>query len=399
MKLKIEKLDNFGRGITYDDDKIVFVSNALPSEEVDIVITKSNKKYYEGFINKYYSESKYRCSSDCYKYVDCGGCSLRHMSYSLENEFKENKVKDILSKFGGIDKSVVQNICYSTMNNYRNKVVLHGKNGLLGLYREDTKEIIQIDSCLLLNNKINDIIAVLNSINKNILSVTIKTSNDLEHSLVSINGEIDDTQKLLEICDVLIINGNVLTKENSILTSVGDKKFYLSCESFFQINTTLTKDLYDKVYSYLKDSKSLNVLDLYCGTGTIGIYISDLCSSIVGVDYNRSNIDDANRNKVLNSINNISFICDKVENVIDSFSNIDVVIVDPPRSGLDKKTIKYLLKILAENIIYVSCDPVTLARDLKELSSYYDVVSVTPFNMFPRTYHVECVSFLKRKEN
>lgn len=397
MVVKIEKLDNFGRGITYIDGKITFVYNALPSEEVDIEITKNNKKYFEARVLKYISKSIERCSNDCPKSNLCGGCNLRYVNFDFENKFKENKVKEIMMKFAGVNFDLINPICYSSMNNYRNKVILHGKDGTLGLYRSDSNDVVPIEECLILNNRINDIIKILNRINKNIEEAIIKTSNDLDKCLVSIRGEISDITELINVCDVLILNGKFLTKERHIITSIGKKKYYQSCDSFFQVNTTLTELLYDKVYECLEKYNNSNVLDLYCGTGTIGIYVSDLCSNIVGVDYNKSNIDDANMNKKLNNVNNISFICDKVENRIDEFKNIDVVIVDPPRAGLDPKTIKYLISIAPEAIIYVSCDPVTLARDIKNLSDSFDAISITPFNMFPRTYHCESITVLERR--
>lgn len=396
MVVKIEKLDNFGRGITYIDGKICFVSCALPLEEVDINITKSTNKYLEAEVVDYINKSSDRCSNTC-EYLDCGGCCLRHMSFSCENRFKEEKVKDIMKRFAGIDSNIINDIVFSFEDNYRNKIVLHGSNGVLGLYKENSNEIVSIDRCLLVNDKINDVIRIINDINIDIESCLIKTSNDLEHVLVSIKGKVGDISKLKDVCDVLIINDKVISSSNYILTNIGSKKYYQSSDSFFQINTTLTKNLYDFVYDNLKDFKDITLLDLYCGTGTIGIYVSDICSKIIGIDYNKSNIEDANRNKKLNNLDNISFICDKVENRIDSFKDINVVIVDPPRSGLDSKTRKYLIDILPERIIYVSCDPVTLARDLKELSLSYEICSITPFNMFPRTYHVECVCILNLK--
>ena len=139
------------------------------------------------------------------------------------------------------------------------------------------------------------------------------------------------------------------------------------------------------------------MLDLYCGTGSFGIYVSDYVSNIIGIDYNKSNINDAKNNAVLNNISNIEFICDKVENVIDRYNDIDLVLVDPPRSGLDKKTINYISRIKSKNIIYVSCNPVTLVRDLKLLLDSYNIIEIIPFNMFPRTYHVECVCVLNLK--
>ena len=175
------------------------------------------------------------------------------------------------------------------------------------------------------------------------------------------------------------------------------QNYKISINSFFQINKTLTKELYDEVLVNVKNKNYNEVLDLYCGTGTIGLYIADYVNHITGIDYNKSNINDAVYNKELNNIKNIDFICDKVENEIDKFTDIDLIIVDPPRAGLDTKTKDILKKIKPEQIIYVSCDPMTLARDLKELKADFIIKKIIPFNMFPRTYHVENVSVLCRK--
>ena len=175
------------------------------------------------------------------------------------------------------------------------------------------------------------------------------------------------------------------------------ENYYLSIDSFFQVNEKLTEKLYDKVKAEVEKIKPKRLLDLYSGTGSFGIYVSEFVDGLVtGVDYSKSNIEDANLNKKLNNITNIEFIENKVENVIEDFKDIDMIIVDPPRLGLDQKTIENIKRLSPSNIVYVSCDPATLARDINLLKEY-EVVEVTPFNMFPRTYHVETVSILKRK--
>ena len=396
MKVEIEKLDNFGRGITYFDNKICFIENALPGEIVEIEIINETKKYREGIVIKYFEKAKSRVEEECPYSLICGGCQLNHICYNEENFFKKEKVKDILKKYGDISSDKITNIVYHERNNYRNKIILHGKDQVLGLYHKNSHEIIPINECLLVNPKINDIIPILNKYNEDIKEVTIKVSNDSNRVLISIKGEVTDINKLKEVCDVLLIDGKCYNDSDKLLTNIGDKKYYQSSDSFFQINSTLTKELYDEVLVNIKDKNFSNILDLYCGTGTIGIYISDYVDKVIGIDYNPSNIEDANNNKELNNINNIDFICDKVENKIDSFNDIDCIIVDPPRAGLDKKTRNFLKKINPQEIIYVSCDPVTLARDIKELDTY-TVKYIKPFNMFPRTYHVECVCVLEIK--
>ena len=396
MEVKIEKLDNFGRGITYINDKICFVEGALEGEVVDILVTTDKKKYQEAVVRNYLKVSGRRVKEDCPFSKVCGGCNLNHMSYSDENSFKEEKIRQLVGKYTDVDSSLISDIVYDDRDNYRNKIVLHGDKNL-GLYKKSSNDVVCIDSCILVDDKINDVIKILNRINKNITEAIIKISNDLSEVMVDIRGEVLDTYELLNSVDVLIINGEFLSSKKQIITPIGGKKYYESSESFFQINKTLTKKLYDEALKVIESDTPNNVLDLYCGTGTIGIYVSDFCNKIIGVDYNKSNIYDANKNKELNNCRNIEFICDKVENQIDKFDNIDIVIVDPPRAGLDIKTRNYLKKINSKKIIYISCDPVTLVRDINDLSDNYSVCFIKPFNMFPRTYHVETVCVLERK--
>ncbi len=396
MEVKIEKLDNFGRGITYINDKICFVEGALEGEVVDIDIIVDKKKYQEAIVNDYLKVSDKRIKEDCPFSKVCGGCNLNHMSYSDENDFKKNKIKQLVEKYTSVSSSLVSDIVYDSRSNYRNKIVLHG-NKNIGLYKKSSNDIVSVDKCILVDDKINSIIEILNRVNKSIKEATIKVSNDSKEIMVSIKGEVLDTYELINTVDVLIINDEFLTDKKQIINPIGNKRYYESNESFFQVNKTLTEKLYDEALSVVKNDKPDNVLDLYCGTGTIGIYVSDYCKKIIGVDYNKSNIADANKNKELNNCNNIEFICDKVENQIDKFNNIDIVIVDPPRAGLDSKTKDYLKKISSKKIIYISCDPVTLMRDINDLSDSYSVKYIKPFNMFPRTYHVECVCLLVQK--
>lgn len=396
MEAKIERIDDFGRGIAYVNSKICFIENALPEELVEIEIIKEKKKYYEAKVLNYLEKSSKRQVSNCPYYYLCGGCNLEHISIEEENRFKTEKIKNLLRKFTNINQDLVEEIAYHDTYNYRNKITLHGQNKKLGLYQKGTNEIVEIKECLLVNSKINEIIKELNTINENIKKVVIKTTNDLTQSMVEITGEVKNYLHLLEMVDVLIINKEPITKKTKIITTIGNKRYYESIASFFQVNKTLTKNLYDEVLKTVKEVQPNRVLDLYCGVGTIGIYVSDYCQEIIGIDYNKSNINDANDNKKLNNLSNIDFICDKVENRIDSFKDIDLIIVDPPRAGLDSKTRSYIKKINPKIIIYISCDPVTLVRDLNELETTYQARYLKPFNMFPRTYHVECVCVLNK---
>lgn len=399
MKVKIEKLDHFGRGITKIDNKICFVDDALTDEVVEVEIVREKSKYLEGKATKIIDSSKHRKKVECPYYDVCGGCNLLHLSYDEENEFKEMKIAEILKRYGNKKNIKINSICFGEESGYRNKVVLHGSDGKLGFYKEGSNELVQIKSCLLLPDIINKLVDKLNDIAResDIRKVSIRVSNDLDKVMVKIDCKISDISSIRDMVDVLIVNDQVISLEDKIISKIGDVSYLISIGSFFQVNRDLTFKLYEKVLEYVKNIRPHKVLDLYCGTGTIGIYVSKYALEIVGVDSCKSSIDNAFFNKKLNNVNNINFICDKVENVIDQFNNIDLIIVDPPRAGLDIKTINYIEKIAPDTIIYVSCDPVTLARDLNLLDSY-EVLEVTPFNMFPRTYHVESVILLQRKD-
>ncbi len=397
MKVEIERLDDFGRGIGYIENKICFIENALPEEVVLINIKKTKNKYIEAIATKHLKTSSLRIKNICPYFLKCGGCDLSHINYLEENSYKEEKVKNLLKKFSNLNPNIVNKIQFDQENFYRNKIVLHGKNKKLGLYEKESNDIVEIKKCFLINNKINEIIKEIQKTNINITEVLIRTSNDEKFSIVKIIGEVKEISQLRNLVDVLIINDKLLSKNDKIITTIADKKYSLSATSFFQVNKTLTKKLYDIALNEVKKMKPHRLLDLYCGTGTIGIYVSKYCHEIIGIDYNESNINDALKNKELNKLDNIKFICDKVENRILDFMNIDFIIVDPPRAGLDQITINNLLRINAKTITYISCNPITLIRDINILANNYKINNITPFNMFPRTHHVECVCVLNRK--
>lgn len=397
MNVKIEKLDHFGRGITEIDNKICFVENALPNEIVKINIIKETKKYYVAEVVDFIEKSPNRIIEKCPYYSICGGCDLEHLSFKKENEFKRRKVQELLVKFAKINPTKVKETVFSDEYYYRNKVTFHGKDKQLGYYQKGSNNLIKIDKCYLLNPRINSILKELNSTKNNITEVIIRTSNNQEEIMLKISGEVLNINDLKEKVDVLVYNDEYLTEKKRIITSIGNKKYYLSIDSFFQVNEKLTEKLYGKVKTEVEKVKPKRLLDLYSGTGSFGIYVSEFVDDFVtGVDYSKSNIEDANLNKKLNNITNIEFIENKVENVIEDFKDIDMIIVDPPRSGLDQKTIENIKRLSPSNIVYVSCDPATLARDINLLKEY-EVVEVTPFNMFPRTYHVECVCVMERR--
>ncbi len=406
MKVKIERLDHQGRGIGKINNKTIFVYNALPSEEVDVEILKENKKIMEGKVTKYFVTSNKRVEPICPYFIKCGGCDLMHLAYPDELIYKENKIRQIIDKFTSLPLHIIKPIVGNNNKNYRNKITLHVDNKI-GYYAKKSFDIIDIDTCYIALPVINDILKKLKKINlNNVYEVVIRVSNYNNDKMIILKTKDSINEKyflenLKDVVDNIIIYQDkkyyVLFGKGFIEDKIGNYIYKISPDSFFQVNTLQAKNLYDKVLDYLKPNSNDKVLDLYCGTGTIGIYISNYVSSVKGIEINKFAIDDANYNKKINNIKNITFECldaSKIDKIKDDFNS---VIVDPPRSGLDKKTINYLINSKAKKIVYVSCDPITLARDLEVLKDYYEVIEITPFDMFTYTYHVECVCLLLRK--
>lgn len=397
MQYKIEKLDNFGRGIGHINNKIVFISNALEDEVVDATTTYSNKKFDEAKVNEIIEVSRMRIKPICPYFDICGGCNLLHMNYDDQLKFKYNKVKDIIFKYLKEDIKV-NDVIYSNQFNYRNKASFEVKEKLCYKMRKSTN-LVDIKYCYLLDNNINDIVHILNNLNlKNINNITIRTGEEDIMVIISGNPTQEIIDALKEKVRSIYVNDKLVYGKSNIVSKIGNYEFFVSDKSFFQVNKYNVKNLYDKVLEYAELTGNENILDLYCGTGTIGIYLSKYAKSVIGIEVNEQAIFDANVNKNKNNIENISFICDTTSNINNIVNNdFDVIIVDPPRSGLDKNTINFLINSKAKRIVYVSCDIMTLVRDLNILKQDYDIREITPVDMFPNTYHVECVSVLHRK--
>lgn len=387
MIVKIDKLSHDFRGICRVNDKVTFVSNTLPNEVVDIRITNSKKSINEAKVISYIEKSNDRVKSIC-PYSDiCGGCDTSYIKYDKCLEYKKDIVKDIMKRYAGIE--VNPNIIFdNNIYKYRNKISLKVKNNKLALVKDGTNELVSISKCLLVNDNINKVIELLNSINLDkVFEVIIKGTNEI---MVIINGNINKELLINTLKDnvkSIVLNDNVIYGSDYININVGKYTYAVYPKSFFQINTNMIEKLYDKVKESAGKNNSL--LDLYCGAGTIGIYLSDNFKSVHGIEVNSDAVEGAKLNKKINNINNISFECKKANEI--NNLNYDVVVVDPPRAGLDNTTIKKLLDSNIKRIVYVSCNPLTLARDINILKDKYNVEDMTLFDMFPNTKHVESV--------
>ena len=381
-----------GEGVSKVDGKVILIENALVGEEVDIDIVKSHKKYDEGRVNSFVRYSEDRIESLCPYYNICGGCNISNLNYSKQLEYKENKIINIFKRYLNID--INPEIIGSDNNyEYRNKITFQNMDGIVGLVSIDNK-LINIDKCILVSDKVNELYNVICKEDlSNVRKIVIKECDN--GLILGLDGKmnIDDIKNL---CLSIYCNGNCVCKNDDGYINVGDIKYRVSMDSFFQVNSRNISRLYDVIVKYGEFKKNDSVIDLYCGVGSISIYISKYVDSVLGIEIIDDAIKDANENAKLNGIKNTKFICGDVSKLVDDSISGNVVIVDPPRVGLDNHTIDVLNSINVDRLIYVSCDPMTLVRDLSKLDSY-EIKDITLVDMFPQTHHVESVFLLQRK--
>lgn len=359
--------DHQGRGLTRINNKICFIPNTIVGEKVKIKIINEKKSFMEASVIEILEASPVRVKNICPYYLSCGGCDLLHMPYEEQLKYKFDKIRDIINRYVDSDIKINNIVASDKQFNYRNKVTFQSKNNQLGYFNKKSNDIIKINECKLIDE----------SLNKYLQKTT------------------DYSKKL-----VLRTNGtDVLDNNESIIKTIGNYKFKVSLDSFFQVNDNVTYKMYEQIKKYCKFDNKNNILDLYCGTGTIGIYVSEYAKEVLGIEINKQAVADAFENKKLNNISNISFIANDVSKVINKINfKPEIVIVDPPRAGLDKNSINTIINLKPNRLIYTSCDPMTLARDLNLLKDKFRIEEITPFDMFPNTYHVESVCLLTIKK-
>lgn len=399
MELNIKKFDHYGRGISYLDDKIIFIENTIPDETVEVEITNETSKYFIGKVKEFKNKSPRRVKSKCPFYPICGGCHLRHMSYDDTLNFKKNKLSEILEKYAGIktDINIIKN---KEKDFYRNKIEIQVKEGVYGFFKSETHDIVEIDRCQNAEESINTLLLSLNTLHITNGIVTIKSNYNGE-IILNIKSEEEpsiEIEKLREKCKLvgIIYNGELIFGADHFIEIVDNMLFKETYNSFFQVNRYINIELFRLLKDNIEENST--VLDLCCGVGTLSIVASQKAKKVYGIEIVENAIKDALINTRMNKKENVEFMLGDAFTSINKINDIiDTIIIDPPRSGLTKKAIDNIKEKEIEKIVYISCDPITLARDINNLKELYNLEKIYLLDMFSYTYHVECVCVLNRR--
>lgn len=437
-------LTHEGQGVAKIDGFPVFVPGGLPGEYAQIKILNVKKNYGYGKLIEIREKSPYRVEipkEDMHKY---GGCQLHHMSYEGQLQFKQNLVEQTLTRIGKLqDVNIHPIIGMEQPFHYRNKaqVPVGERNGRLitGFYKPRTHEIIDTDESVIHMEAINDAIKIVKEICSE-LGVTAYNEEAhtgvLRHIMARFGRKTDElmivlitrTEKLphreeivgkivAALPNVKSIVHNVNPKRTNVILGektqvlwgqdviydyIGNVKFAISPRSFYQVNPVQTQVLYDKALAYTGLTGEEIVIDAYCGIGTISLFLAQQAKKVYGVEVVSDAINDAKKNADLNGITNVEFTVGEAETVIPNWAkegiHADVIVVDPPRKGCDAALLKTIIEMKPKRVVYVSCYPATLARDLGILEAGgYQTLEVQPVDMFPMTMHVECCVLLVKK--
>lgn len=388
-KLKINALDHQGNGISKIDNKVIFIPNTLPDEKVEVEITKDKKNYLEGKQVNIIESSPKRIESKCPYYQECGGCNYLHVDIKEEEKIKLDIVKDILKRYA--DLNINPTFISSKENSYRNKVEFKIKDGNFGYYNASSHNFIKIEKCLLAKDAINELIndKELFNIQNGEIIIRCNYNNELLIKIITTDKydiNVDELTKKHKIVGI-IVNNKLIFGEDSFIERIGGYLFKVNLNSFFQINL----DILNEVFNIIKKENFGTVVDLYCGVGTLGMAVKK--DKLYGIEIIPEAVKDAIKNAKINNQDNLYMLGDssKIKEIKD---DIDTIIIDPPRSGLNKETLENVLNINPNNLIYMSCNPLTLARDLNLIKNSYEINDFYVLNMFPRTKHIECICLL-----
>jgi 23S rRNA (uracil1939-C5)-methyltransferase len=425
VTFSIHGLGSSGEGVGYFKGYTIFVDGALPGETILAQLTDCRKTYGFAKLISIMVPSPDRVKPPCPLFGKCGGCQLQHLSYEKQIVAKTQKVSDAISRIGQIDPSIVQPCISSPLTlSYRNKIQLPVLGTTLGLYAKNSHQLIPVDHCMihceLGETVFQKIKKIIQQYPTELRHVLIKSAISTQEALVILvttqtEPPLEIAEKIKEeISPVKGVIHNIHTgKENVILgdiyqTLIGSPQiieklcgltFSISAASFFQVNPLQAEQLYLKALELANLKSTDIVLDAYCGVGTISLIFAKQAKKVIGVECVPEAIFDAQENAKRNHITNVEFTCANSEDFIHTLNHVDLLILNPPRKGADPSFWEGLKKLKPKKIIYISCDPATLARDLRILESKgFKTMIVQPFDMFPQTAHVECIALISLQD-
>ena len=443
----IKRVGINGEGIGYYKRQAVFIPGALVGEEIVATCTKVAKGYSEAEIKRVKKKSPHRVKPHCSLYGKCGGCQMQHMSYEEQLNVKRRMLMHSIERYAGMQIPMLEKITGSTLGmknpyNYRNKAnmpVSQNDDGLLvGFFEMNSRFLIPVENCPVHYDGVNHVIrksvdllddfrvypynaksgkgtvryvVVRQSKSSKEVQVTFVMANDSFPKMKELAREL--MQKCSDVRSVFMsINSGdgheifgedtkLIRGKETISDTLGHLKFNLSAKSFYQLNSEQTYVLYNEVKKAAKVTKNESVIDAYCGVGTIGQFLAKYAYEVRGVDSNKDAILDARNNAKLNGLDNVTYDVGNAGAIVPKWVKNgfkpDVMVVDPPRSGLDTKIINLILNVRPRTLVYVSCNPSTLAKNLSKLRGQYKIDYIQPIDMFPQTANVECVVRLIRK--
>lgn len=441
LTVTIEDLTHEGAGVAKVNGYALFIPQALPGETVDIKVVKTKAGYGYGRLLQVQTKSEHRVEPPCPIFYKCGGCQIQHMDYSAQLAYKQKQVKDVMDRVAKLPNVPVRPVIgMDDPWRYRNKsqvpVAFQQGDLVAGFYAKRSHSIVDMDQCII-QHKENDIVVqtvkqlakelripayqeqshqgVLRHIvarygktTGQVMVVLVTKEKKLPHKEAFISGIRKHVPGVVSIVQNInnkrtnVIFGQqteVLWGEHYLYDEINGIQFAISARSFYQVNPEQTNRLYSKALEYADLTGNETVIDAYCGIGTISLFLAKKARHVYGVEIVPEAIKDAKRNAKLNQITNATFAVGQAEEVIprwyDQGIDADVIVVDPPRKGCDEALLRTMIEMKPKRIVYVSCNPGTLARDLRILEDGgYKTEEVTPVDMFPQTTHVEAVARL-----
>lgn len=442
LDVHIHDLTHEGAGVTRVDGYTLFVPNALPGETVEIVVTKTNKQYGFARLIDVKQASVDRVEPPCPIFYQCGGCQLQHFSYEGQLRQKRERVVDALQRLGQFDVPVHETIGMPEPWRYRNKAQVpfkqDGDRLVAGFYRPRSHDIVEMKECLIQDERNDEAVQVVRDVLaahgvpaydektgrgviRHVMARYGYHSGELMIVLITKTTKIKGVNEIVadilkRLPDVTSVMQNVNPDKTNVILGATNKLLYghetiedkiggltftISPHSFFQVNPVQTEKLYGKALEYAQLTGTEQVVDAYCGIGTISLFLARKAAHVYGVEVVPEAIEDAKQNALVNEIDNVTYACGAAEDVLPQWKkdgiNPDVIVVDPPRKGCAESFLETMVEMSPKRIVYVSCNVATQARDMRYLADRgYKLVEVTPVDMFPHTAHVETVAWMEK---